>query len=233
MGTAREMLKKTNKQNPRNKIIKNPRSFTRLGQVSAPNRAGACSYPTISPSLFLIKSFGHELGTGIVNKQVIEEEKGREAGLGEEGPDSHPPQAGVNGLTVLGGEGTLSSRARWSHTAYGKYLHAFATLGPGARGAGRYLGVKEHPEPSDGSSDSWGPVWASLQICTVCGLLFTGRRPWAGKSKVVAGGRSPGEPRRPLLPWEAKTGLLPGPQSPQALKAPAAGPPRSSATGSQ
>lgn len=125
-------------------------------------------------------SFGHELGAGMVNKQVLGTEV--KEGLGEE------PRPGF-WRTVQGKgrtEGHCLQGALWSLAAYGNYLHAFATLGP----VGDW-GCWSH-QPSEGDSC---PTSASSQICTVRGLLFTGRRPkWPvqspGWKKFRRGGSS-------------------------------------------
>lgn len=95
-------------------------------------------------------SFGHELGAGMVNKQVLGTEV--KGGLGEE------PRPG-SWRTVQGKgrtEGHCLQGALWSLAAYGNYLHAFATLGP----VGDW-GCWSH-QPSEGDSCPHLGIFANL-----------------------------------------------------------------------
>lgn len=100
----------------------------------------------------------------MVNKQVTGEEGGGEAWAREDQTPG-PPQARVNGFTR--GRDTVF-RAHWSHGAYEKYLHAFATLGPGP-----------------GPSGTLGPRLGSVDLYTLWASIYR-RGPGAAKSKVVA-----------------------------------------------
>lgn len=68
----------------------------------------------------------------MVNKQVMGGREGRE-GLGQGRTKSRPPQDRIlEGSVQEGRTGDCLQGALWSHAAYGKYLHAFTTLGLGA-----------------------------------------------------------------------------------------------------
>ena len=69
-------------------------SFTRLGQGRAPTvgQVPWFLFPVFFHRFFLL-SFGHELGTGMVNKQVRGKRRGRE-GLGEGRTNSPHPRLG-------------------------------------------------------------------------------------------------------------------------------------------
>lgn len=100
----------------------------------------------------------------MVNKQVTGEGEGGEAWVREDQTPG-PPQARVNGFTR--GRDTVF-RAHWSHGAYEKYLHAFATLGPGRAPRGH-----------------WGLISASVDLYTLWASIYR-RGPGAAKSKVMA-----------------------------------------------
>lgn len=110
------------------------------------------------------------------------ERKGRE-GLGDGRTGSRPPgRVLYRRKGSPEGRGHCLQEALWSHAAYEKYLHAFATLGPSAQrcrvGTGGTLGQW----PSGG--DPQGPVSASLKSVQFVGFYLQAGGP-GGKSKVV------------------------------------------------
>lgn len=126
MGTAREMLKKqTNKQNS---------SFLHKAGTGEHPQRGRC--PGLFPVFFLHFSLCKVLAMNsgqvwLINRLWGERGQGRPG----TGKNQVPPTPGQ----VLGGLCTGRTHRRdclqgalWSHAAYGKYLHAFTTLGLGA-----------------------------------------------------------------------------------------------------
>lgn len=134
----------------------------------------------------------------MVNKQVMG--RGARESLGQR-TNSRLPQGrflegSVQEKGRTGGD-TVFGGALWSHTAYKKYVHAFATLGPGAlscqMGTQGVLGPSALKTATPESGLSISVNLYSLE------LLFTGRRP---------GEASPG--------WrlsERPMGLLPVPRA--------------------
>lgn len=211
MGTAREMLKnKTNKkprkQNP-------PSSFARLGQVSARSGASAHSFPTVFPlPLFLIESFGHELGTGAVNKQVTGERGGGEAWV--RGPDSRPTPGQGERIHQREGhclQGSLEPRC--PRKIFTCICHAGA--GPGPLGTlGPYLGVRRsvHFVGFYLQERAWGSQ-VQGDGCQVKSRGTEEATPALG-SEDGSAPRTPGTPiRRPAAPQAPQTSTA-GPQSP-------------------
>lgn len=97
MGTARgEMLTKQNKTENKNR---SKRVLPKAGTGEHPWQGELCLglCPTVSP--FLILSFGHKLGTRMVNKQVIGKGRAGRAWGGEQTP--LPPSAAAQGLGGL------------------------------------------------------------------------------------------------------------------------------------
>lgn len=178
MGTAREVLKKEKRNS----------SFTRLGQVSTHSGAGTLvSFSSLFPPLFPTESFGHELGTGMVNKQVRGKKGQRRPGGGKD--KFPPPQAGfLEDLyrrkdMVGGGEGdtvfrglsgaALPTKNIYMHSPHWGHRTELPAGHPGDAGATSPLMATLGPSLS-----------ISVNLYTVCGLLFTGRRP----GKQVQGG---------------------------------------------
>lgn len=171
---------------------------------------------SLSNCLFSVSylSFGHELRTGMVNKQVIG--KGRVGGAwgGEETPflvarglrglctGERINQWGGGGHCLRGLSGaTLSTKSIYMHSPRWGQAHPSAQWAPG--GGGQAI------SPSDGDSRAqFGPLCKSVQ----CGLLFTVTK--AGEAHPRG---KPGQPRQPSLPpklcwlcsvWEPRPGGL-------------------------
>lgn len=172
---------------------------------------------SLSNCLFSVSylSFGHELRTGMVNKQVIG--KGRVGGTwgGEETPflvarglrglctGERINQWGEGGGTVSGG----SLEPHCLRKVFTCIHHAGArhTQAP----SGHLAGGGQAISPSDGDSRAqFGPLCKSVQ----CGLLFTVTK--AGEAHPRG---KPGQPRQPSLPqklcwlwsvWEPRPGGL-------------------------
>jgi hypothetical protein len=140
MGTAQEMLK--NKQQKPNQLL------PKVGTGEHPQRAGPWS---LCPLPFLHLSFGHELRTGMVNKQVLGRKRKRKA-WGREGqtPTHHEPGPGralyrrkdapERGDTVFRGlsGATLPTKNIYMHLPHwarctevpGRYLGDNGAIGP-------------------------------------------------------------------------------------------------------
>lgn len=140
----------------------------------------------------------------MVNKRVTGRERAGKA-LGREGQAATHPRPGSWRALYRrkdAQEGHCLQGALWSHAAYEKYLHAFATLGPGGiELPGGHLGDARAVSPQTATP---GPsLGVSVNLYTVCGLLFTGWRP----RKQVQGGGCQKKRRR------AEVAATPAPRS--------------------
>lgn len=90
MSTAREVLKNKQTKNKTNKKTQTVPSQGWDRRAPTAGQAPSSFSSLFSSTFFLIQSFGHELRTGVVNKQVMGRE-GRE-GLGQGRTNSHCPQ---------------------------------------------------------------------------------------------------------------------------------------------
>lgn len=179
------------------------------------------SFSSLFPPLFPTESFGHELGTGMVNKQVRGKKGQRRPGGGKD--KFPPPQAGFSEDLyrrkdmVGGGEGdtvfrglsgaALPTKNIYMHSPHWGHRTELPAGHPGDAGATSPLMATLGPSLS-----------ISVNLYTVCGLLFTGRRPgeaspgWWLAGEGIQERQGSGDPFCPVM-QRCICSLCPGPQS--------------------
>lgn len=131
-GHSTGSVKKKKKKQSKNKT-ENPKKFLHKARTGEhPQRAAPWSFSSLFPPLSLKVLAMNSGQVWLINRLWGERGQGRPGA----GKDKLPPTRTGSRRALYrrkdSQEGHCLQGALWSHTAYKKYLHAFATLGPGA-----------------------------------------------------------------------------------------------------